>query len=477
MPRRLPLLLALAIAILLPTARSASAWAPGEVLVKFKSGVPARDRAEIESASHSTLLTHFESLGIERLAIPSGSSVEAVVQSLRSDPRVEFAEPNYETRIAAVPNDPQFSQQWSLQNTGQTGGTPGADIHAPLAWDRTIGSQSLLIGVLDTGVEISHPDLAANIWVNLPEQSGGVGIDDDLNGYVDDVHGYDVVNNDGDPSDFNGHGTHVAGIIAARGSNGTGVVGVCWNASIVAIRILNDRGVGTVAQAIAGLQYAKAIGVRVANLSWSVEQPSAALLQALQDAGAAGMVIVAAAGNGGLNDDVQPYYPASYRLPYMISVAATDAKDRLAPYSNYGPASVDIAAPGTAILSTWLSGTYKTLTGTSEAAPIVSGACGLLLARFPSLANTAVKRAVLHSAETLPSLTGRVASGARLDAHLLVLDPDSSPPRVRDRTTCCCAGPRPATTARWDRPPATTCATRPPRSRPETSPPRPRPRR
>src|SRR5437867_1944198 len=188
MSRRPPFRLSLALLLLL-AARPASAWAPDEVLVKFRTSTPARDRVAIESAAGARVLTRFDRVGIERLGLPAGTPVADAVRALRADPRVEFAEPNFETRAAVTPNDPRFPEQWSLQNQGQTGGTSGDDIHAGSAWSRVTAAPNVLIGVLDTGVNLLHPDLAPNIWQNPGEIANGV--DDDANGYVDDLHGYD----------------------------------------------------------------------------------------------------------------------------------------------------------------------------------------------------------------------------------------------------------------------------------------------
>ena len=221
-------------------------------------------------------------------------------------------------------------------------------------------SANVLVGVIDTGVDYNHPDLAANIWTN-PGEIAGNGIDDDGNGYIDDVHGYDFVNNDGDPMDDNGHGTHFSGTIGGVGNNGIGVAGVNWNVKIMALKFLDSGGSGSTANAVAGVQYATMMGVDVTSNSWGGGGFSQALYDAIDAAGAANIAFVAAAGNNGANNDTSPAYPAAYDLPNIISVAATDDNDELASFSNYGAASVDLGAPGVDILSTLPGNQYGLL--------------------------------------------------------------------------------------------------------------------
>jgi len=263
---------------------------------------------------------------------------------------VEYAEPNYIVRKATIPNDPDFNMLWGLNNTGQTFGTVDADIDAPEAWDITTGSTNVIIAVIDTGVAYNHPDQNENIWVNTAEIAGN-GIDDDGNGYIDDIYGWDFIDNDGYPEDYEGHGTHVSGTIAAKGNDGIGMVGVMWSAKIMPIRFLGVSGAGDIGNAVEAITYAVNNGARIINASWGSGGYSLTLYYAIDDAGSKDVLFVAAAGNEGKDSDSFPFYPASFNLPNIISVAATDDDDNLAYFSNYGATSVDLAAPGVDIHS------------------------------------------------------------------------------------------------------------------------------
>jgi len=406
-------------------------YAPDEVLVRFRPTTRAAERASLRSGLHATVMRSFPFIEVEHLRL-SGMTVEEAIAQYGADPRVLYVEPNYEVHADRTPNDPLFPRMWGLANSGQTGGIAGADIHASSAWDVFTGDSTLRIGAIDTGVDYLHPDLAANIWTN-PGEIPDNGIDDDGNGYVDDVHGYDFVNLDGDPMDDNGHGTHTAGTIAAVGSNGVGVTGVCWRAQIVPIKFLNASGSGTVAGAIEAIQYAIRVGCRVTNNSWGSSDASQALRDAIGAAGDAGQLFVAAAGNSGRDVDADPNYPSGYGLANILSVAATDAADQLAPYSNYGATTVDLAAPGTDILSTFPGDRYALISGTSMATPHVTGVVALAMGRFPGMGSLAIRDLVMRSVDPLPQLAGRCVSGGRLNAFVTLSVPDSIPPgAIRD---------------------------------------------
>jgi subtilisin family serine protease len=296
----------------------------------------------------------FHAIGVQHLRIPPSMGIEDVLAKLRGNPLVEYAEPNYIIRAVLTPNDPQFVQLWGLHNTGQTGGTPDADIDAPEAWDIHIGSPDVIIAVIDSGVAYNHPDLDdgsnRNIWTNDAELNGIPDVDDDGNGYVDDFSGWDFVGEDNDPTDYLFHGTHVAGTIAALGNNATGITGVNWSASIMPLRIFGAFGYGDTAKAIEAITYAVDNGARVINASWGGDGFSQALYDSISYANENGCLFVAAAGNSCADNDAHPFYPASYDLPNIISVAATDHSDTLAAFSNYGATSVDVGAPGVNIL-------------------------------------------------------------------------------------------------------------------------------
>jgi subtilisin family serine protease len=407
-------------------AASAQDFVPGELLVRWKPASKLSARAEAMAPLGAAHVASYDWIGVERLTL-SGMAVEEALARLALDPRVEYAEPNYIVSASRVPNDEHYPEQYSMSNTAQNGGFAGADISAEAAWDHFTGDPDMLIGDIDTGADYDHPDLAANIWTN-PGEIAGNGLDDDGNGYVDDVHGYDFFNHDGDPRDDNGHGTHTAGTIAAVGNNGIGVAGVVWKARIVPMKFLNSQGSGPTSGAIEALRYAQRIGAHVTNNSWGGGFYSRALEDAIIAVGERGDLLIAAAGNARSNTDTSPTYPASLPEECIISVAATDNADQLAPYSNFGLGTVDLAAPGSDVLSTWPGGGYRLLSGTSMAAPHVTGACALLMGRFPGMAAAEVKARLLRFTTPLIGLAGRSVSGGRLNLALSSSDPDSIAP-------------------------------------------------
>ncbi len=357
--------------------------------------------------------------GFYSLSTP-GAVVADVASWATTAAGVSYLEPDFAINHSLVPNDPSFSQLWGLSNTGQSGGVADADIDAPEAWNVTTGSRSVVIGVIDSGVDVTHPDLAANIWRN-PGEIPGNGIDDDGNGFVDDVSGWDFVSNDNTPQDGNGHGTHVAGTIGAAGNDGRGVVGVNWQVSILPLKFLSDSGSGSTAAAIAAINYAtdlrtRGVNIVATNNSWGGGGYSTALRDAIRRHGDAGILFVAAAGNEAANNDVTPSYPANYDLPNVISVAALDRSDRLASFSNYGATTVHIGAPGVAIYSTTPGNRYASYNGTSMAAPHVAGVAGLLAAANPQATVAEIRSAILDSAVPISSLSGRSTTGGRLNA-------------------------------------------------------------
>ncbi|MFN8586436.1 MAG: S8 family serine peptidase [Candidatus Eisenbacteria bacterium] len=408
---------------------------PGQVIVKYRAGVGAGKRAQaLARVPQVQRLREFSFIRAE-LVKSSTLDTEQMLAALRLDPNVEYAEPNYRITLDVIPNDTRFAELYGMRNTGQTGGTAGADIRATSAWDVFTGDPNLKVGIIDTGIDYNHPDLAANVWTN-PGEIAGNGIDDDGNGYVDDVHGYDVVNNDGDPMDDNGHGSHCAGTIAGHGNNALGVTGVCWRASLIGIKFLNASGSGSTEGAIAGVQYAIAVGAKLTSNSWGGGGFSQALLDAINAAGNAGQLFIAAAGNSGTDNDTSPHYPSSYDSPYVVAVAATDDHDALASFSCFGATSVDIGAPGVDILSCQPGGGYQLLSGTSMATPHVSGAAALLWGRFPSATNLQIRQLLLTKADPIPALANKCVTGARLNVFLALADPDSiAPGTVSDLAT------------------------------------------
>lgn len=331
---------------------------------------------------------------------------------------VAYAEPDYIVyAFETYPDDASFSQLWGLHNTGQSGGTADADIDAPEAWDMAVGTTNVLVGVIDTGIDYTHVDLAANMWVN-PGEAGALasnGLDDDGNGYVDDWKGWDFVNDDNDPMDDHYHGTHCAGTIGGVGNNLTGVAGVCWNLRMVGLKFLSASGSGSLSDAVDAIYYATGIGVDLTSNSWGGGGYSQAMADALADADAHDILFVAAAGNSSANNDTSPHYPSSYTNENIIAVAATDHRDGLAYFSCYGAESVDLGAPGVDIYSTSPNDGYRTLSGTSMATPHVAGACALLKSVSPGSSGRRIKDAIMDYADPVSSLTGRCISGARLN--------------------------------------------------------------
>ncbi|MBN1385139.1 MAG: S8 family serine peptidase [Elusimicrobia bacterium] len=336
-------------------------YIPGEILVVYKPGTSA-SRVQVLHAvrNFNTVNTFYSTYErkklVYRVKIREDLSVDDAVNEYKMDPEVEYVQPNYRYSLYAVPDDPNFGNLWGLHNTGQTldgvTGTEDADIDAPEAWDITTGSHGVIVAVIDSGVAFNYPDLSDNMWVNSGETVNGA--DDDGNGYTDDVNGWDFFDSDNDPTDFNAHGTHVAGTIGAIGNNTSGVTGVNWKVKIMALKIGGVSGSVSTDKAILAINYAAANGARVINASWGGSSGSDGdlLYNAIKSAGDAGVLFVASAGNDSNDNDANPCYPCSYSLNCIISVAATDQNDNLASFSNYGSTSVDVAAPGVNIYST-----------------------------------------------------------------------------------------------------------------------------
>jgi subtilisin family serine protease len=408
-----------------------------EVIVRFKSGVTLAEVKRIAARNNDLLEDEIESVKglvfIDDLDDADAEGVAAQYSSM-SD-LVEYAQPNYEIRLdptdsevsrrdlvfrqyADGPNDPQFVQQWALNNLGQDGGKERADIDALQAWLKTHGSEKIVVAVLDSGVDYTHKDLVANMWMrpdNVPQYA-----DDEL-GTFDDQHGFDADTNAKDPMDDNGHGTHCAGIIGAEGDNGEGIAGINWNVSIMPLKFLGKGGFGSTANAIEAINYAidrkqKGVNVRVINASWGSTQYSRALEDAIRAAGEQGILFVAAAGNNGTDNDKRAHYPSNYDLPNVISVAAMDRTDSITSFSNFGVKTVHIAAPGRDILSTWLDNSYREASGTSMAAPQVSGVAALILASEPNLSVAKLRERILSTIDKLDSLDGKISTGGRLCA-------------------------------------------------------------
>ena len=327
---------------------------PGEVLVKFKKFVAAEEKARGHAEADAEVLLEVPDLGVQKVRSRRGESAGVLIKRYRKNPHVEYAEPNWILRASLIPNDPRFPELHGLHNVGQAGGIPDADVDAPEAWDLEIGSPDVIVAVIDSGVDYTHEDLKGRIWRN-PGEVPGNGLDDDGNGFPDDVLGWDFVHNDNDPMDDYGHGTHAAGTAAAEGDNGLGIAGAAWRATILPLKFLNAEGEGSTDAAIRAILYASARGARVSGNSWGCAQSgcvSRALEDAIRLAGRRGMLFVASAGNRGLDNDRILTVPCAAAAPNVLCVAATAPDDRKAGFSNYGAATVDLGAPGVGILST-----------------------------------------------------------------------------------------------------------------------------
>ena len=385
-----------------------------EIMVRFKTGVSSTVTSNILAASGTVVMRKHTIVPVTHLKVTDGAELKNKLAELQANPNVLYAEPNYILTATALPDDSLLDQLWGLHNEGQNGGVEDADIDAPEAWDRSTGSDGIIVAVIDTGVNYNHVDLADNMWTN-PNEIPGNDVDDDGNGYVDDVYGYDFANDDGDPLDDHDHGTHCAGTIGGVGNNGEGVVGVNWKVRIMALKFLSGDGGGTTAGAVSSLEYAVQMGAQLSNNSYGGGGYSQAMYDTIEMARNAGHLFVAAAGNESSDNDSVPAYPASYDLDNIISVAATDRSDGLAGFSNYGLTTVDIGAPGVDIHSTLSGGGYGTMSGTSMASPHTAGAAALVMAVNSQLTYDQVRKLILDNADPIESLDGMVDTGARLN--------------------------------------------------------------
>jgi subtilisin family serine protease len=398
------------------------------------------------TAEVSTQRSFLDDPALFQIKVPASIGTEQAIYLLSLNPNVEYAEPNYIIHaLETIPNDQHFSKLWGLRNSGQSGGTADADIDASNAWDIHTGSTSIVVAVIDTGVDYNHPDLQTNIWNNPGETGGGKennGVDDDGNGYVDDWRGWNFSATPGNnnPMDDNWydpvqgtiepyHGTHVAGIIGAKGNNSIGVAGVCWNIKLMPLKCFDYAGYGDSATAIRCIDYATSNGAHVSNNSYGYYTGDPLYNQsfegAIERARASGRIFVASASNENNNNDITPVYPASCDLDNVISVLATDHNDSKSTYSNFGWYSVDVGAPGGSdpnqssynIYSTKQGNRYQYHAGTSMAAPYTAGLIALIKAHRLSLNWWQVKTILMKSVDPKSSLSGKCATQGRINAY------------------------------------------------------------
>ncbi|MBX7230681.1 MAG: S8 family serine peptidase [Bdellovibrionales bacterium] len=408
---------------------------PGEYVVKLKNN-------NMAVLSNVYLESVLKAQVVERLSPASNAilvrrplveKTSSGIKALLSNKLVERAEPNYLYYVVGgtseLPNDPELGKLWGLINTGQKSvgdmgeieSKPGIDIDVQRAWQLETGNRDVVVASIDTGVDYSLPDLAENMWVNEVEKNGLPNVDDDGNGVLDDVYGFNAIKNNGDTKDDHGHGSHTSGTIAARGNDGLGLVGVAWNTRVMSVKFLSASGSGTLADAIKAIDYTTQMKVTMTTNSWSGGNFSQELYDSIKRARDAGILFVAAAGNDSADNDSTPGYPASYDLDNIISVAAIDSRGELAEFSSYGKTSVDVAAPGVNVLSTTPNGLVS-WSGTSMATPHVTGVAVLLKSAFPEMTYSDIKARIIKTARPLSSLRGKMVSSGLVNAYYALTD-------------------------------------------------------
>jgi serine protease len=408
------------------TPSKALPYATDTILVRFKRDASLSAQSTLHSQIGTQIAHTYMFLPeLQVVSLPEDLSVEKALSLYQGDPSVLYAEPNMIYELDdTTPNDPRFGELFGLHNTGQSGGLVDADIDMIEAWDISQGSPDVVIALLDSGIDFNHPDLNANTFVNLSEQQGQAGVDDDANGYVDDIHGINSVNDTGSPFPFDGdaHGTHVSGTIAASGNNAVGVVGVNWQAKIIGCKAFSPSA--TLANIIQCMDYfleMKTRAVNPANIiasnnSWGGGGFSQALLDAIEAHNQAGMLFVAAAGNSNVNTDVTPHFPSTYPSSNIIAVLASDRNDQKASFSSFGARTVDVGAPGHQILSTTPNNTFSVFSGTSMATPHVTGLVALLKAADPARSAAQIKNLILTGGDVTPATDTEVLTGRRINA-------------------------------------------------------------
>jgi subtilisin family serine protease len=401
---------------------------PNGVMVRLRSDLAEDAVATVLAQTRGTVVISYDIVpGLMKIYTPMGTA--RAIDALKNNPAVLYAEPDYIVHAIAIPNDTHFGLMYGLRNTGQavngSTGVAGADTRAYLAWDSSTGDPNFVIADIDTGMQTNHPDLALNVWTN-PGETAGNGIDDDGNGYIDDINGWDFFENNSTPQDSGSHGTHTGGTIGAVGNNGIGVVGVNWRCKLMVLKFLGPNG-GSTSAATLCVQYARNKGVKVSNNSWGGGPFSQSLYDAINAARFSGHIFVAAAGNAGTNNDTSPFYPAAFNLDNIITVAAVDNRDLRASFSNYGATSVDLGAPGVNIASCVPTNGYAYMSGTSMAAPHVSGAVALVYQANPTWTYSQVRSRILSTVRLVPSMSGVTATGGVLNIQAALGSANTAP--------------------------------------------------
>lgn len=414
---------------------------PGEYLVKlsdefFQNG---RDLRHLSLQLRSTVRSTIPSYNLVVIQRPSFELRSTALEQIRNLPGVKYVEPNYIFRKQQT-TDEFFPKQWGLQNLGQQDpagatGVAGIDVNAVEAWKIQTGKREVVVAVIDTGVDYNNPDLKDNMWTNAAELSGQPNVDDDGNGYVDDVYGYSFVNGKAyaDPMDDHGHGSHCAGVIGARTNNEIGMAGLNWDVQIMAVKFLSKGGSGTLEDAVLSIDYAVKNGAHILSNSWGGGPFTNALFEAIQRSHEAGTLFIAAAGNSSANNDKSEAYPANYDVPNVISVAAIDNRGRLASFSSYGKKKVHLGAPGVNVWSITTKG-YESWSGTSMATPHVSGVAALVKANETQLSNVEIRERLISTAVRIPGLRNKVSSGGMVSAYTSLMNiptpPDQDDPAL-----------------------------------------------
>lgn len=410
---------------------------PGEYVVRLKpqAQLMMSSKTQLQSQLNNFIKSSIPGQNIVVVKRAFMENADSAIKSLRLNPMVEVAEPNYIYRIKKTPDDPMFAQLWGMLNVGQKDpkgqvGVAGYDTNVTKAWDLTTGSKGTIVAIIDTGIDYNHPDLKDNMWVNEAEANGETGKDDDGNGVVDDIYGYNAVNNSGNPMDDQGHGSHCAGTIGAKGNNGVGVAGVNWDVRLMAVKFLSASGSGSLEDALKAIDYATKMGAKIQSNSWGGGGFSQTLFDAIERSNKAGAIFIAAAGNEYNNNDSSPTYPASYQIENVLAVAAIDNKGIKADFSNFGRKTVHLGAPGVNILST-TGGKYQAFSGTSMATPHVAGVAALLSSYDTSLTGMDIKRRLVATARPIAGLKGKTISGGMVDAYAALTN-TTPPPDAND---------------------------------------------